>query len=85
MPPALLSPALLCAGFLLGSLPFAVLVCRLSCGLDPREHGSGNPGATNVARLAGRLPGRLVLLLDADDSVCAGLPEGTTIIRAGAD
>lgn len=37
------------------------------------------------ARDLARIAPSVVLLLDADDSVCAGLPEGTTIIRAGAD
>lgn len=58
--------ALLCAlGFLLGSIPFGVLVTRWKAGVDVRTKGSGNIGATNVARVAGKKLGIAVLLLDA--------------------
>lgn len=40
--------------YLLGSLSFAILLSRLSGRPDPRAGGSGNPGATNMLRLAGR-------------------------------
>lgn len=40
--------------YLLGSVSTAVLVARLLAVPDPRAHGSGNPGATNVLRLGGR-------------------------------
>ncbi|EKE70236.1 glycerol-3-phosphate 1-O-acyltransferase PlsY [Gallaecimonas xiamenensis] len=40
--------------YLLGSVSSAVLVCRLVGLPDPRQHGSGNPGATNVLRLGGK-------------------------------
>lgn len=52
-------------GYLLGSVPFAVLVSR-SFGLaDPRSFGSGNPGATNVLRSGNKLAALLTLLGDA--------------------
>jgi glycerol-3-phosphate acyltransferase PlsY len=50
-------------GFLLGSIPFGVVVARLR-GVDLRKVGSGNIGATNAARALGRKLGLLVLLLD---------------------
>ncbi|MDX1536922.1 glycerol-3-phosphate 1-O-acyltransferase PlsY [Arsukibacterium sp.] len=50
--------------YLLGSVSSAVLVCQLFRLPDPRFHGSGNPGATNVLRLGGPLPAVLVLLFD---------------------
>lgn len=50
--------------YLLGSLSSALLVCRLFSLPDPRQQGSGNPGATNVFRLGGALPGGLTLLGD---------------------
>ncbi len=50
--------------YLGGSVSSAVLVCRLYRLPDPREHGSHNPGATNVLRLGGRLAAVWVLLGD---------------------
>ncbi|WIM04576.1 MAG: glycerol-3-phosphate 1-O-acyltransferase PlsY [Candidatus Nitricoxidivorans perseverans] len=58
---------LICAalGYLLGSLPFAVIVSK-SFGLaDPRSFGSGNPGATNVLRTGNKAAAALTLLGDA--------------------
>ncbi len=50
--------------YLCGSVSSAVIVCKLFRLPDPRQHGSGNPGATNVLRLGGTLPAVLVLLFD---------------------
>ena len=52
------------AAFFVGAIPFAVLIGRVA-GVDVRQHGSGNPGATNVWRIAGRFTGVAVLALDA--------------------
>ena len=52
-------------GYLLGSLPFAVIVSRAFGLADPRSHGSGNPGATNVLRTGNKLAAILTLLGDA--------------------
>ena len=52
-------------GYLLGSIPFGVLLTSLVAGKDVRAEGSGNIGATNVARVAGKKLGVLVLILDA--------------------
>lgn len=58
--------ALLCVGaYLLGSVITAPAVCRLFALPDPRLHGSGNPGATNVYRLGGAAPAIVTLILDA--------------------
>jgi len=54
----------LAAGFLLGSIPFGLLLSLLSGRGDPRRVGSGNIGATNTLRTAGPLLGVLTLLLD---------------------
>jgi glycerol-3-phosphate acyltransferase PlsY len=52
-------------GYLLGSLPFAVIVSRALGIADPRSFGSGNPGATNVLRSGNKLAALLTLLGDA--------------------
>lgn len=55
---------LIVGGYLLGSVPFGLVLARLVAGIDPRQEGSGNIGATNVARLTGLKLGVLTLLLD---------------------
>lgn len=52
-------------GYLLGSVPFGLLIARLFCGIDPRNAGSFNVGSTNVARLCGKKYGFLTLFCDA--------------------
>ncbi len=52
-------------GFLIGGIPFGFLVGRFVLKDDIRNHGSGNIGATNVARVIGWNWGAFVLLLDA--------------------
>ena len=56
--------ACLVAAYLLGSIPFSYLVARRVKGIDLRQHGSGNLGATNIVRTLGPGWGVLVLLLD---------------------
>jgi glycerol-3-phosphate acyltransferase PlsY len=56
---------LVVAAYLLGSVPFGVVLTRLLTGKDVRSVGSGNIGASNVTRAAGKLAGVLTLLLDA--------------------
>lgn len=55
--------------YLLGSLSFAILLSRLSGRPDPRGSGSGNPGATNMLRLAGKKLAVMTLVGD----LCKGL------------
>ena len=52
-------------GYLLGSIPFAVVTSRLMGLADPRTYGSGNPGATNVLRTGNRKAAALTLFGDA--------------------
>ena len=51
-------------GGLLGSIPSGVLVSKLPGGIDPRESGSGNIGATNVLRTSGITRGTITLMGD---------------------
>lgn len=61
----------LLAGFLLGSLPFSWWIGRLTSGRDLRRTGTGNPGATNVWRTAGRGHGAVAAALDAAKGAAA--------------
>ena len=56
--------ALVAGAYLLGSLSWSLLIVRTLRGFDIRTAGSGNAGATNVLRTAGRLPAVAVLVLD---------------------
>jgi glycerol-3-phosphate acyltransferase PlsY len=60
-------------GYLLGSIPFGMLLTRLAGKGDVRKVGSGNIGATNVLRAAGRATAALTLLLDALKATAAVL------------
>ncbi|MCR8634447.1 glycerol-3-phosphate 1-O-acyltransferase PlsY [Paenibacillus radicis (ex Xue et al. 2023)] len=60
-------------GYLLGSISFSFLAGKLLKGIDIRNHGSGNAGATNTLRVLGVGPGVTVLLLDAIKGVIAVL------------
>lgn len=57
--------------YLVGSIPTSIIVSKLAKGIDIREHGSGNAGGTNVARVLGWKHGILVILLDAFKGVIA--------------
>ncbi len=61
----MIAAGLVLLGYLAGSIPFGLLLVRALRGVDVRERGSGNIGATNVARVAGKGLGVLVLVLDA--------------------
>ncbi len=66
-----LSVSLVAGAYLLGSVSFSVVIVRLIQGLDVRTVGSGNAGATNVLRAAGRKAGAVVLALDVTKGVTA--------------
>jgi glycerol-3-phosphate acyltransferase PlsY len=61
-----MTSGLIAAGlaYLIGSLPFGYLTARLVRGIDIRQHGSGNIGATNVGRVLSNRWGLFVLMLD---------------------
>jgi len=54
----------LLAAYLLGAVPFGLLLSKLLSKRDPRDYGSGNIGATNAMRTGGKLVGALTLLAD---------------------
>src|SRR5213596_836332 len=60
-----------CAAYLLGSIPFGLLLAKLFGGGDVRKAGSGNIGATNVARVVGPLAGVLTLMFDTAKGAAA--------------
>ena len=66
-------PLALLAAYLLGSVPFAVIVSRGFGLKDPRSYGSGNPGATNVLRSGNKLAALLTLLGDGAKGAVAVL------------
>jgi len=63
----------LALAYLLGSVPFSFLVARFFGVPDVREVGSGNVGATNVMRSAGKAAGILAFALDASKGAIAAL------------
>ena len=54
---------ILALSYLLGAIPFSLVVARMM-GVDLRQHGSGNAGATNAMRVLGKRAGLAVFLLD---------------------
>lgn len=59
--------------YLFGSIPTAVWVGKAWYGVDVREHGSKNAGATNTFRVLGKKPGVIVLLVDIAKGILATL------------
>ncbi|HSN14115.1 MAG TPA: glycerol-3-phosphate 1-O-acyltransferase PlsY [Anaeromyxobacteraceae bacterium] len=92
----LLGGLLTVAAYLCGSIPFGVILTRLFVGVDVRSVGSGNIGATNVARVGGRKIAIPVFILDVVKAVVpilvarrllAGQPNGelwTMIVAVAA-
>ncbi len=63
-------------GYLLGSIPFGLILTRISAKVDIREIGSGKTGATNVMRVLGKKAAGLVLFLDFSKGALAVLFAG---------
>jgi glycerol-3-phosphate acyltransferase PlsY len=63
--PSFITGLALLLAYAMGSVSFAVLISRVMKLPDPREYGSGNPGATNVLRSGNRTAAILTLLADA--------------------
>ena len=80
--------AVIVIGYILGSIPSGVIVCRLLTGVDVRQYGSGKMGMTNVMRMAGKKAAVAVFLLDllkgALAVIFAGLIIGTDYLMLGS-
>jgi glycerol-3-phosphate acyltransferase PlsY len=64
---------LLIASYFIGSIPTALIVGKLAYGIDIREHGSKNPGATNTLRVLGKKAAIFVLIVDILKGAIAAL------------
>ena len=63
------------AAYFIGSIPSALIIGKLFFGVDIREHGSNNPGATNTLRVMGKKAALFVLAIDAGKgALAASLP-----------
>jgi glycerol-3-phosphate acyltransferase PlsY len=67
------------AGYLLGAIPFGLLIGKLLRGVDVRSYGSGRTGAANVLRVAGTRAGILTLIADVSKGIAAVLLAGWLI------
>ncbi len=70
-------------GYLLGSIPFGLLISRQSTGTDIRQVGSGKIGMTNVLRAAGKKAAALSLVLDMAKGALAVILAGLLFSRYG--
>jgi len=73
--------AVVILGYLLGSIPFGVLISRRTAKVDVRQYGSGKIGVTNVLRTAGKKAATMVLVLDLLKGVLAVVFAGLIVSR----
>ena len=73
----------LLAAYLLGSIPTGFVLARAIAGIDIREHGSGNTGATNVFRVVGKGAGIAALIVDLLKGVLSVLLLRWVALRLG--
>jgi len=59
------------ASYLIGAIPFSYLIPKVFLDIDVRQHGSGNPGASNVSRVCGKGYGIAALVMDVGKGVVA--------------
>lgn len=83
--PWVLGFATLLLGYLFGSMPTGYLVTRAVKGVDIRDYGSGNTGATNVLRVAGKSAGITVLIIDMLKGMGAVLATNLLLAAIWAD
>ena len=74
--------AVMIIGYLLGSIPFGLLISKHGAKVDLRQYGSGKIGATNVLRTAGRKAAALVAALDLSKGALAVVIAGLLINRS---
>lgn len=65
--------AIIIIAYLLGSIPFGLIISKRMAKVDIRQHGSGNIGATNVFRVLGARYGLLTAVLDVSKSIISVL------------
>ena len=70
---ALVALAVFAASFLLGSIPWGLIISRVFFHTDIRQHGSGNIGTTNAMRTMGKKGGAAVFLLDFGKGLLSGV------------
>ena len=68
----LVAAAVFVASFLLGSIPFGLIISKVFYHTDIREHGSGNIGTTNAIRTMGKVGGYSVFVLDFGKGLLSG-------------
>lgn len=73
LPSLLTAIGLIVAGYLIGGIPFGIIVARAVGGPDPRTIGSGRTGGANVARAIGRRAAIVAGLLDASKGAVSAL------------
>jgi glycerol-3-phosphate acyltransferase PlsY len=71
--------AVVVIAYLLGSIPFGLIIGKLKSGIDIREQGSGKTGATNLMRVAGTKLGVLTIVLDVVKAAVAVMLAGVII------
>lgn len=59
------------ASYLIGAIPFSYLIPKVFLDIDVRQHGSGNPGASNVSRVCGKGYGASALIMDVGKGIVA--------------
>lgn len=73
MSPVLVLVCVFVVAFLLGSIPWGLIISRVFYHTDIREHGSGNIGTTNAMRTMGKVGGGAVFLLDFGKGLLSGV------------
>ena len=73
MQDALSAAGLFAVAFLLGSIPFGLIISKVFYHTDLREHGSGNIGTTNAIRTMGKVGGYAVFVLDFGKGLLSGV------------